>query len=148
MRIYLAADHAGFALKEQLCAHLREGGYEVEDLGAHVVDESDDYPEYILPCAARVAGDTGAMGIVVGGSGHGEAMAANRVPGARAVTFYGPHAQEGYGIVRIAREHNDANILSIGARFVSFAEAREAVQIFIETPFSGDDRHVRRLGKF
>lgn len=144
MRVYLAADHAGFALKGVLLEMLRAEGHEAVDLGASALDSADDYPDYIMPLAERVAADPSAFGIVLGGSGQGEAMAANRIKGARAAVFYGGTRD----IVRLAREHNDANILSLGARFVSEDEAREAVRIFLATPFSGEERHTRRIAKF
>jgi len=157
MRIFIASDHTGLALKATLAEYLAG---EVEDLGAHELSPEDDYPDLVRPCAEKVAGTPGSMGIVIGGSGQGEAMAANRVPGVRAAVFYGQvrargaidaegaPALDGYDIVRLAREHNDANVLSIGARFVADEEAKEAVRIFLETPFSGMERHARRIGKF
>ena len=160
MKIYIAADHAGFALKNALAEHIRTLGYEVEDMGALSLDKDDDYPDFMMPLAKRVADEVSARGIIVGGSGQGEAMCANRVPGVRAAVFYGPmrvtaaldieggHSEDGYDAVRLPRRHNDANVLSIGARFVSGDEADEAVRIFLETPFSGSARHARRLAKF
>jgi ribose 5-phosphate isomerase B len=159
-KVYLATDHAGFALKEALRAYITELGHEVEDMGALELSSDDDYPDFVLPCAKRVAGEAGAFGIIFGGSGNGEAMAANRVSGARAAVFYaergaegpleteGTGSHDGFDIVRLARLHNDANILSIGARFVSLPEAQGAIRVFLETAFSGDERHVRRIGKF
>ncbi len=160
MKIYIAADHAGFALKNALTEHIRTLGYEVEDMGALSLDKDDDYPDFMMPLAKRVADEVSARGIIVGGSGQGEAMCANRVKGVRAAVFYGPmrvtaaldieggHSEDGYDAVRLPRRHNDANVLSIGARFVSGDEADEAVRIFLETPFSGSVRHARRLAKF
>ncbi len=160
MKVYLAADHAGFALKGILLEYVSELGYEAEDLGAHGFAAEDDYPDVTVPFAVRVAGEDGAYGVVIGGSGNGEAMVANRTRGIRAAVFYGPRAARGpleqggkdsedaYDIVRIAREHNNANVLSMGARFVSSEEAKQAVKIFLETPFSDSPRHVRRLAKF
>lgn len=148
MTVYVASDHTGFELKELLLAYIVELGHSATDVGAYEQTTDDDYPDFIAPCASRVANTEGAFGIVIGGSGHGETMVANRLLGARAATFYAPHPQKGYDIVRLAREHNNANILSIGARFVSEEEAKEAVRLFLETPFSEDERHVRRLGKF
>ena len=144
MKIYLAGDHAFFELKEKLVAELRGKGHEVEDLGAHELNAEDDYPDMVSVCAARVAEEPGSFGIVGGGSGQGEAMAANRQKGIRATVFYGGPMQ----IIRLGREHNDANILSLGSRFVTDEEAFEAAQLFIETPFSGDGRHTRRIAKF
>lgn len=148
MKVYLATDHAGFEIKEGIASYLKEAGHEVIDMGAHAYVTDDDYPDFIGPCAQDVAANLGSFGIVFGGSGHGEAMVANRTQGVRAATFYGPHKERGYEIVMLAREHNDANILSVGAQFVTLEEATEAVRIFLETPFSEDERHLRRLGKF
>lgn len=144
MKIYFASDHAGFELKSVLIEHARSQGHEAEDLGAHTSDANDDYPDFITPCAVRVAGDQTSFGVVIGGSGQGEAMAANRIHGARAAVFYGGAA----GIPALAREHNNANILSLGARFVGVEEAKSALDSFLTTPFSGEERHVRRLAKF
>jgi ribose 5-phosphate isomerase B len=159
-KVYFAADHAGFALKNALLAHVRTLGYEVEDLGAVAYDPEDDYPIVMTALAKRVAAEEGSRGIMVGGSGQGEAMCANRVPGVRAAVFYGSmrvtealdieggHSEDGYDAVRLPRRHNDANVLSIGARFVSGDEADEAVRIFLGTPFSASSRHIRRLAQF
>jgi ribose 5-phosphate isomerase B len=143
MKVYVAADHAGFELKEKLKVFVGGLGYVVEDCGAHSLDAGDDYPDFVSVCAQKVANDTDSRGIVLGGSGEGEAMDANRVVGVRACEYYGGTTD----IVRISREHNDANILSLGARFVTEDEACAAVQIFLETPFSGEERHVRRIEK-
>lgn len=160
MKIYLANDHAGLRLKQALLEHLPMLGHEVEDLGAFALDPEDDYPEYTKLLAKRVASEQGSCGIICAGSGQGEAMCANRTPGVRAAVFYGPIAahepldreggksEDGYDIVRLARRHNDANVLSIGARFVSPEEADEAVRLFLSTEFSDDPRHARRLGQF
>lgn len=149
MTIHLAADHAGFELKRVLIDSLEQAGHEVVDHGAAAYDADDDYPDFITPCAEAVGSATDVMGIVIGGSGHGEAMAANRVPGVRAASFYGPRGgDDGYDIVRVSRMHNNANILSLGARFITEEEALEAVRIFLNTPFSEDARHVRRIAKF
>ncbi|MDP2665027.1 MAG: RpiB/LacA/LacB family sugar-phosphate isomerase [bacterium] len=160
MKVYFAADHAGFALKNALIEHVRTLGYDIEDLGPASLNPEDDYPDYMTPLAKRVADEVDARGIFVGGSGQGEAMCANRIPLIRAAVFYGPrrvtialdieggHSEDGYDAVRLPRRHNDANVLSIGARFVSGDEADEAVRIFLDTPFSGSSRHARRLAKF
>ncbi len=160
-KVYFASDHAGFALKSALIEQVRTSGYEVEDLGAFSLEPEDDYPDFIMPCAERVAQEGArALGIIIGGSGQGEAMCANRVKGARAAVFYGPmrvtsaldieggRSEDGYDLVRLARRHNDANLLSIGARFVSGDEAVKAVRIFLDTSFSESPRHARRLAKF
>jgi ribose 5-phosphate isomerase B len=161
MKLFFASDHAGFALKNALIEHLRTLGYDTEDFGNRANDPTDDYPDFILPFARAVAkAEESARGIIVGGSGQGEAMCANRVPGVRAAVFYGPmrvtaaleieggHSLDGFDLVRLARRHNNANVLSIGARFVSGEEAEEAVHIFLDTQFSDSSRHARRLAKF
>ena len=159
-KIFFAADHAGFDLKNALVEHAQTLGHEIEDLGAHELNPEDDYPDYMTPCAKKVAETPGAFGVLLGGSGQGEAMCANRVKGARAAVYYGPmrvtHAldiegarsEDGFDAVRLPRRHNDANVLSIGARFVSGSEALQALRVFLETPFSGAERHKRRLAKF
>jgi ribose 5-phosphate isomerase B len=159
-KVYFAADHAGYALKQALMEHVRAQGHEAEDLGAFTLEREDDYPDYVMPCAVEVAHDPESYGIIIGGSGQGEAMCANRVKGVRAAVFYGPmrvtesldieggHSEDGFDLVRLARRHNNANILSIGARFMSGKEAAEAVHLFLETPFSQAPRHTRRLAKF
>ncbi|HEX8591572.1 MAG TPA: RpiB/LacA/LacB family sugar-phosphate isomerase [Candidatus Paceibacterota bacterium] len=160
MKIFIAADHAGFRLKEALKEHFGISGYEVTDCGAHSYDPEDDYPDVVTPLAKAVAETPGAIGVVLGGSGQGEAMCANRVSGVRAAVFYGPmpvtdaldreggFSEDGYDAVRLSRRHNDANVLSIGARFVSASEAEEAVRVFLNTEYTAHPRHVRRLGKY
>ncbi|KND51649.1 MAG: ribose 5-phosphate isomerase B [Parcubacteria bacterium C7867-001] len=155
MQIFIASDHAGFELKESLRAFLAEAGHTVEDCGAFEKNEGDDYPDTVIPCAQKVAEMPDSFGIVIGASGQGEAMAANRVSGVRAAVFYGDvqgvqtDAEGGaLSLVQSVRAHNNANILSLGARFITEEEAQTAVRIFLETPFSGDERHVRRLAKF
>ncbi len=143
MKIYIGTDHAGFELKEMLVVFLRELGHEVEDMGAHSYEALDDYPDFIRPVAEAVAGDTEARGIIIGGSGQGEAMCANRVSGARAAVYYGGP----FDIAVLSREHNDANILSLGARFVDEDEAKEVVRVWLETPFGGEEKHARRIAK-
>lgn len=159
-KLFIASDHAGFALKNALTEHFHILGYVIEDIGAHTLDPEDDYPDFVTPLAKRVASEPDSRGIIIGGSGQGEAMCANRVLGIRATVFYGEmkvkesldieggHSEDGYDVVRLPRRHNDANVLSIGARFISENEADEAVRIFLETEFSGDERHQRRLAKF
>ncbi|MFA6325440.1 MAG: RpiB/LacA/LacB family sugar-phosphate isomerase [Candidatus Paceibacterota bacterium] len=148
MKIYIGADHAGFELKGKLVSFLNELGYEVEDKGAFELNENDDYPDFIKPVAEAVVSAEGPepeerRGIILGGSGEGEEMSANKIEGIRAAEYYGGNLE----IVRLAREHNDANILSLGARFILEDEAKEAVKIFLETKFSGDERHIRRINK-
>lgn len=147
-KVFLATDHAGFALKEVLYTYISTlGGYQVEDMGAFTFDQEDDYPDFIRPCAERVAHEPGSIGIILGGSGQGEAMVANRIPGVRAVVFYGGTPDD-IVIASLAREHNNANVLSLGARFLTEDEAKQAVKIFLETSFNDDERHVRRIAKF
>ncbi len=144
MKIYIGGDHAGFELKEKLKSYLADLGHDAEDKGAFSFVSDDDYPDFVMPVAESVAGDKESLGIVIGGSGQGEAMVANRVRGARATVFYGGNLD----IVRLGREHNNANIISLGARFVTEEEAINAVKIFLDTPFSSDERHVRRIAKY
>jgi len=142
MRVYLATDHAGFELKERLKAYLVELGYEVLDHGAHIYDSNDDYPDFIS-LAAKEVSENGGLAVIFGGSGQGEAMVANRFKRVRAAVI----ACENLDLVRLAREHNDVNVLSIGARFVSEDFAKEAVHLFLSTKFSNEERHKRRLEK-
>lgn len=143
MRIYIATDHAGFELKEKLVIFLKELGHTVEDFGAHIYNTEDDYPDFIRKVAEAVAREPESRGFILGGSGQGEAMCANRVRGARAAVYYGGAVD----IVVLSREHNDANILSLGARFIDDEEAKEVTRVWLETPFSGDERHLRRIQK-
>lgn len=143
MKIFIGCDHAGFELKEVLLPFLRAHGHDVEDFGALTFEALDDYPDYIRLVAEAVVMDPGSRGIILGGTGQGEAMCANRVKGVRAAVYYGGP----FDIAVLSREHNDANILSLGARFVEEDEAREVVRVWLETPFSGDERHVRRIAK-
>lgn len=142
MKVYIASDHAGFFLKKSLIQYLKIKGYEVEDCGADVLDEEDDYPDFIVPCAQKVAQDRDSVGIVIGGSGNGEAIVANKVKGIRAAVYNsGTHF-----IAKAAREHNNANILALGARFISGDEAKRAVTTWLEAEFEGG-RHERRIEK-
>tara|TARA_B100001123_G_scaffold432232_1_gene554940 strand:- start:1041 stop:1478 length:438 start_codon:yes stop_codon:yes gene_type:complete len=142
LKIYLATDHAGFELKEYLKAHLNKHNYEFEDCGAFELDPLDDYPDFIMPAAQKVASDSNSRGIIMGGSGQGEAIAANRIKGIRAVVYYdGP-----IDIVKLTRTHNNANILSFGSRFITFEKAAEAVDLWINEPFEGG-RHQQRIEK-
>lgn len=141
MRVHLGTDHAGFECKQAVARHLRAAGHEVIDHGADVYDPDDDYPGFCLACAEAVAGDPGSLGIVLGGSGNGEQMAANRVAGIRAALAWTVTT------ARLAREHNDANVLSIGARQYDVNTALSIVDAFLTTRFSGDERHVRRIGQ-
>ena len=145
MKINLATDHAGFELKEHILSFLVNLGYEVTDHGAFAYNESDDYPDFVKKAAQAVSSDPeNNFGIIFGGSGQGEDMVADKFPGVRSAVYYGGNME----IVKLAREHNNANVLSLGARFLERGEATEAVKLFLETPFSGDERHVRRINKF
>lgn len=139
--IYVGGDHAGFELKELLTGFLTDLGYRVIDKGPFTYDEKDDYPEFVFLVAEAVAAHPESRGIVIGGSGQGEAMAANRVKGARAAAYYGGSDD----IIALSREHNDANILALGARFVDEKTAKKAVEKWLETDFSGEERHRRRI---
>jgi ribose 5-phosphate isomerase B len=139
MRVYLGSDHAGFELKARLVAHLTELGHEPVDCGAHTFDPQDDYPPPCIAAAARSVADPGSLGIVIGGSGNGEQIAANKVTGVRAALVWSDET------ARLAREHNDANIISVGARNHPEGDALRFVEIFLATPFSQDPRHVRRI---
>ena len=141
--IYLASDHAGFELKEEIKKYLLGLGMEVEDMGAFRFDPDDDYPDFVRLAAQAVANDPErSRGIVLGGSGQGEAIAANKVQGIRAAVYYGGPLD----IVKLSRTHNDANILSLGARFLTAEQAIEAVKVWLATPFEGG-RHERRILK-
>ena len=142
MKIYFASDHAGFEMKNVLLPFVKDLGHEVFDLGPTELNPEDDYPLFIEKAALEVYKDpVGSKAIVIGGSGQGEAMVANRFPNVRAIVYYGGNTD----IITLSRQHNDANVLSFGARFVSLEEAREAVSSWLQTEFSGDNRHVRRL---
>jgi ribose 5-phosphate isomerase B len=143
MNIHIGTDHAGFELKNKLVEYLNELGHTITDHGAFIYDANDDYPDFITPVAHAVSMDTNSFGIILGGSGQGEAMNANRFAEVRAIEYYGGEIE----IVKLGREHNNANVLSLGARFITDEEAREAVKVFIETEFSRDERHIRRIRK-
>ena len=142
MKIVIATDHAGFELKNALVEFLKGEGHEVSDLGAHTLDAEDDYPEIMVPVGMEVMKDPeNVKGIVIGGSGNGEAIVSNRFPEVRAAVYFGYNLD----IVKLSRQHNDANILSLGARFLSIEQAKEAVKLWLSTPFSGEERHARRI---
>ncbi len=141
--IFLAADHAGFELKEHIKKYLQNNGYEVEDQGAYKFDSGDDYPKFILKAAKKVSSDKGSKGIIFGGSGQGEAIVANKVKGIRAAVYNSSNLN----IIKLSRTHNDANILSIGARFITKEHAVKAVNLWLGTNFSGQARHKRRIAQ-
>tara|TARA_B100000949_G_C13964528_1_gene318395 strand:+ start:80 stop:517 length:438 start_codon:yes stop_codon:yes gene_type:complete len=142
MKIHLATDHAGLDLKNAIKEYLLDKGHDITDHGANEYDALDDYPDFIFPCARAVAADTESRGIILGGSGQGEAMAANRIKGCRAAVFYNGPVE----IVKLSREHNNANILSLGARFMSQEEIYDVIEMWLEEPFEGG-RHQRRIEK-
>lgn len=139
MRIHLGTDHAGFELKNIIAAHLEGAGHEVIDHGAHEYDAEDDYPAYCFAAAEAVVADAGSLGIVVGGSGNGEQIAANKVTGVRCALAWSPETAQ------LARQHNDANLVGIGARQHTEAEALAIVDAFVAEPFSDEARHQRRI---
>lgn len=139
MRIHIAADHAGFELKQHLVEHLRAAGHDVTDHGAYVYDPQDDYPEVCFAAAEAVVAEPGSLGVVIGGSGNGEQIAANKVPGVRAALAWNTTT------ARLGRAHNDANVVAVGGRQHSLEEAVEIVDAFLDEPFSGDARHQRRI---
>jgi ribose 5-phosphate isomerase B len=160
MKIYLGTDHAGFALKEKLKSFLVSEGYEVEDCGAFSFDKNDDYPDFVGKAAESVSKDPeNSRGIVLGGSGEAEMMTANKYKGVRCALFYAPAvpveaadvagrmSSDPFEIIRLTREHNNANMLSLAARFLKEEDAIKAVKLWLEEPFSGDARHVRRIEK-
>ncbi|MFT4128357.1 MAG: ribose-5-phosphate isomerase [Gordonia sp. (in: high G+C Gram-positive bacteria)] len=139
MRVYLGADHAGFELKNQIADHLRATGHEVIDCGAHVYDAADDYPAFCVAAAQQVVDDPGSLGIVLGGSGNGEQIAANKVPGARCALAWSVET------ARLARQHNNAQLIGIGGRMHPLDEALAIVDTFVTTPWSEEARHQRRI---
>jgi ribose 5-phosphate isomerase B len=144
MIIFLASDHAGFALKRKIVEYLQKEGLEVVDKGPSEYVEEDDYPDFISLAAQEVAkNSTENKGIIIGGTGQGEAIVANRFKGVRAMVYYGGALD----IIKISREHNDSNMLSVGARFVPENEALKAIDLWLQTPFSNEERHVRRIKK-
>lgn len=152
MKILVGSDHAGFGLKEKLITYLKELGYEVEDKGAFEYNEGDDYPDFIIPLARDISQRPNELkGIIFGGSGQGEAMAANKFSDVRAAVYYGQgHCvveEEDESIIKLSREHNDANILSLGARFITEEEMKRVVFEWLNTDFVGNERHRRRLSK-
>ena len=139
MRIHIGSDHAGLEFKAKIIAHLQGQGHQVTDHGPHSFDPLDDYPEFCIPAALATAKDPGSFGIVLGGSGNGEQMAANKVKGVRAALVWSVE------IAKLAREHNDANVISLGGRMHDEKLCLELVDTFLSTPFSSDERHIRRI---
>jgi ribose 5-phosphate isomerase B len=141
MRVYLGSDHAGFELKQHLVEYLTKQGYECVDVGPHVYDPEDDYPSFCLHTGASVVADPGSLGIVIGGSGNGEQIAANKIAGVRSALVWRVE------IAQLARQHNDANVLSLGAREHTVDEATAFAEAFLTTSFSGNERHARRIAE-
>ncbi|UFU05300.1 ribose-5-phosphate isomerase [Ruania halotolerans] len=139
MRIHVAADHAGFELKAALIAHLRAGGHDVIDHGAPIYDALDDYPSFCIAAGEAVVAEAGSLGVVIGGSGNGEQIAANKVTGVRAALAWSVET------ARLGRQHNDANVVAVGARMHSTDEALAIVDAFLAEPFSQNERHQRRI---
>ncbi|MGC4853864.1 ribose-5-phosphate isomerase [Micromonospora sp. DT4] len=139
MRVYLGSDHAGFELKVHLANHLVKQGYDVVDVGPHSYDPDDDYPTFCLHTGDRVVADETSLGVVIGGSGNGEQIAANKVAGVRAALAWSVETAQ------LARQHNDANVVAVGARQHTLDEATGIVEAFLNTPFSGNERHARRI---
>ncbi len=142
MKIILATDHAGFELKEKVKHNLINKGFSVKDFGAKTYNSSDDYPDFIIPAAKFLAKNNKCLGIILGGSGQGEAIAANRINGIRAAVYYGGPLD----IIKLSRMHNNANILSLGARFLDEEYTMEVIELWIKTDFEGE-RHLRRIKK-
>jgi ribose 5-phosphate isomerase B len=142
-KVFIASDHAGYELKEALSVFLTERGYQVNDLGPSSFDPLDDYPDTIGPLARAIAGDKTAFGIAIGASGQGEAMVCNRTSGVRAAVYYGGNKE----IITLSRQHNDANVLSLGAKFLSQEEAKDVGLLWLQTDASLEERHVRRIAK-
>ena len=139
MRVHIGGDHAAYEVQRALVGHLTEAGHEVIDHGPRDYDGLDDYPVFVLRAALAVAADAGSRGIVLGGSGNGELIAANKVPGVRAAYASSPE------LAALARLHNDAQIVSIGGRFTDLELATQIADVFLATDFSGDERHARRI---
>lgn len=151
MKIFIGTDHAGFVLKEKLVTLLKVQGHEVVDKGAYEYNEGDDYPDFVIPVAREVSKDPeNTRGIILGATGQGEALAANKFPHVRAVVYYGRAncvVDDEADIIVRSREHNNANILSLAARYLTEDDMSEAVNRWLITPFSQGERHIRRLGK-
>jgi ribose 5-phosphate isomerase B len=159
MKVAITTDHAGFESLKELKVYIENLGHTCVSYGPDHFDADDDYPDFMFPAAEAVARGECDRGVIMGGSGQGEAMAANRVKGVRAAVFYGPvvakvavdaegnMSDDPYEIVKLSREHNDANVLSLSGRFLTMDEMKQALGIWLETPFSGAERHARRIAK-
>lgn len=159
MKVYLATDHVGFELKEKTKEFFKKEGYEVEDCGAFQYDPNDDYPDFISKAAESVSKDSSSRAIIFGGSGQAEAMVANKFKGVRCALFYSPvvpvrsaditgrQSSDPFEMIRLTREHNDANVLSLGVRFLTDEDALKAVKMWLTAPFTKEERHARRIEK-
>lgn len=160
MKVYLATDHAGFELKEKVKVFLKKEGYKVEDCGAFTFDKDDDYPDFIYQAAEGVSRDPeNARGVIFGSSGQGEAMVANKFKGVRCAVFYTPvvpahnvdvtgrKSEDRFEMIRLTREHNNANMLSLGAKILTEKDALEAIKLWLKAPFTKEARHARRIEK-
>jgi ribose 5-phosphate isomerase B len=159
MTIALASDHAGFEQLKELQVYLESLGYTCQNYGPKKLDPADDYPDFIVPAAKAVTSGQSKYGVVLGGSGQGEAMAANRIKGVRCAVYYGPAVarrpvdaeghtnRDPHEIIRLERQHNNANMLSLATRFVSLEEMKQVIKLWLETAFSNDERHTRRIKK-
>ena len=141
MRIHIGSDHAGLEFKNELITHLVMNGHDVTDHGPYEFDALDDYPDFCIPCAEAVAKDETSLGIVLGGSGNGEQIAANKVKGIRAALVWNLET------AKLAREHNNANVISVGQRQHTSQEVKDFIDLFLAAKFPGDERHVRRIQK-
>lgn len=141
MRIHIGSDHAGLEFKNELVTHLVMNGHDVTDHGPYEYDALDDYPDFCIPCAEAVAKDSTSVGIVLGGSGNGEQISANKVKGIRAALVWSLET------AKLAREHNNANVISVGQRQHTAQEVKDFIDLFLATKFPGDERHVRRIQK-
>ena len=159
MKIAITTDHAGFEQLKELRNYLESLGHECVNFGPQTFDAEDDYPDFMFPAALAVASGECEVGVIMGGSGQGEAIAANRVKGVRAALFYGPvtakvaidaegtMSDDPYEIVKLSRQHNNANVLSLSGRFLTMDEMKQACKIWLATPFSDVERHARRIAK-
>ena len=143
MKIYIGSDHAGFEMKREIADFLSNHGYIVEDCGPIEYNHDDDYPDYISIVAKRVSKENDSVGIVIGRNGQGEAIVANRFPHIRCAVFYGGSKH----MITLSREHDNANMISLGSNFLTIQESKQAIDLFLNTKFSGDERHIRRIKK-
>lgn len=157
MKVAITSDHTGYEQLKDLELFIESLGHEVQNFGPAKMDPGDDYPDFIAPAAKAVANGSCDKGVILGGSGQGEAMSANRFKGVRCAVFYGPAvprkvidaeghtSHDPYSIVRLSRQHNDANIISLAARFVTLSDMEDVIKLWLETDFSGEGRHARRI---